>query len=202
MVDNLRHAVVVPVATDDDDVAGLLEELAPVLEIVGVPDDLERRLVLECGLGELPVGLLGEDDEGPNRVSHPQPPVTWLAPMTGGLGVVPMVGRSTSQIESFDDAKISCPDWVGVALRVTFVPLNPSTYMSWNSSLAIGLETPPAALSGAGHPDVDVAAGADLAADSLWRAEVDDDGPLVGTELVLDARCCAELVSRQLLSWG
>ena len=70
VVDHVRHAVVVAVAGDDDDVAGLLEELAPVVEVVGVPDDLERRLVLERRLDELPVGVLGEDDEDANRVSH------------------------------------------------------------------------------------------------------------------------------------
>ena len=42
VVDHGRHAVVVAVAADDDDVAGLLEELPPVVELLGVADDLER----------------------------------------------------------------------------------------------------------------------------------------------------------------
>ena len=45
VVDHGRHAVVVAVAGDDDDVGRLLEERAPVVEVVGVADDLERRLV-------------------------------------------------------------------------------------------------------------------------------------------------------------
>jgi hypothetical protein len=62
--------VIVAIAGDDHDVAGAFDEVLPVLEIVGVSDDLERGLVLEGGLDELPVGVLGEDDEDANRVNH------------------------------------------------------------------------------------------------------------------------------------
>ena len=70
VVDHGRDAVVGAVAGDGNEVTGLLEETAPVLEVVGVPDDLERRLVLECRLDELPVSVLGEDDESANGVRH------------------------------------------------------------------------------------------------------------------------------------
>ena len=65
-----RHAVVVAVAADDDHVAGLLEELPPVVEMLGVADDLERCVALERLLDEPRVGVLGEGDENADRVSH------------------------------------------------------------------------------------------------------------------------------------
>jgi hypothetical protein len=46
-VDHLSCAVVPGGASDDDDVGRLLEELAPVVEVVGVADDLERRIAVE-----------------------------------------------------------------------------------------------------------------------------------------------------------
>ena len=49
VVDYGRDSVVGAIAGDDDDVAGLLEERAPVVDVVGEADYLERRLVLECG---------------------------------------------------------------------------------------------------------------------------------------------------------
>jgi hypothetical protein len=70
VVDHRRHAVVVAVAGDDDEVAGLLEEPAPVVEAVGVADDLERRVAFERLLGEPRVGVLGEGDEDADRVGH------------------------------------------------------------------------------------------------------------------------------------
>ena len=62
--------------------------------------------------------------------------------MTGGFGVVPIVGRRVSQIDEFVEAKIIVPACVGVARKVTLPPLTPSTYMSWYSSFTVGRLTP------------------------------------------------------------
>jgi hypothetical protein len=69
-VDHVRGVVVVARASDEDGVGGLLEELPPIVEIVRVADYLERRVALERGLDEPPVGMLGEDDEDADGVGH------------------------------------------------------------------------------------------------------------------------------------
>jgi len=48
--------------------AGLLAR--PRVEVVGVADDLERRIALEPLLDEPRVGVFGERDEDPNPVDH------------------------------------------------------------------------------------------------------------------------------------
>ena len=70
VVDHGRHAVVMAIAADDDHVAGLLEKLLPVVEVLGVADDLERWIALERLLDEPRVGVLGEGYENADRVSH------------------------------------------------------------------------------------------------------------------------------------
>jgi hypothetical protein len=42
MIDHGRDSLVVPVASYDDNVSGLLEESTPVVEVIGVAEDLER----------------------------------------------------------------------------------------------------------------------------------------------------------------
>ncbi len=69
-VDHVRGVVALARAGDDDDVGSLLEELAPVVEVVRVADDLEGRLALEGLLDEPRIGVLGEGDEDANRVGH------------------------------------------------------------------------------------------------------------------------------------
>ena len=94
---------------------------------------------------------------------------------------------------------MSCEACLADALKVTFLPVTPSTYMSLNRSFALCRVSP----FWARLPVESHTSGADMAVHCVRRAEVDDDGSLGLAPYPAAAyRAAAKVRDRQLLTSG